>query len=242
MYGGDTRSLAAAAAEKAQQKHREDGPDGAQSHQAKAVRLRTAVASHMGNTDAQGQNERHRHGAGGDAARVKGDAQKFPIREGRQHKNHYVAPQQHPTQVDAVENAHHAHHHEKAHADAHRRQEHGLVDIGHGVRQNLQVGLRHRHCHAQGKGHQDDDGQLTDLRQGGTDLAADDGHGPLGAQGEQTQTHHDHQRTDEKGQQQCGLHRHQEQAQQRHNGYDGQHRNQRLPDLFREQGAGFVKI
>ena len=136
------------------------------------------------------EHEGGRHGAGGHAAGVEGDAQKVPVREGRQGKYDNVAPQQHPPQVDAVQDAQHAHHHEKSHTYAHRQQQHGLVDVGHGVRQHLQVRLRHRHRHAQCEGHQQYHRQLAYLCQRRTDLVADDGHGALGAQREQPQPHH----------------------------------------------------
>ena len=120
MHRRNGRRLAAAAAEKAQQQYRQDGPDRAQGHQAEAVRLSLPVTSHMGDTNAQGKDERHRHGPRGHTAGVKGNTQKIPVRKGCQGKHGYVAPDQHPPQVDTVENAQHAHHHEKSHAGAHR--------------------------------------------------------------------------------------------------------------------------
>ena len=60
------------AIEKAQQKNRQNGADGAQCHQTEAVGLGFFIASDGGDTHAQRHNERHRHGTGGDAAGVKG--------------------------------------------------------------------------------------------------------------------------------------------------------------------------
>ena len=59
------------AVEKAENHHRQDGADGAERHQAEAVGLGVLIASYGGNAHAQGHDERHGHGPGGDAAGIK---------------------------------------------------------------------------------------------------------------------------------------------------------------------------
>ena len=55
-----------------QDQHRQDGPHGAQGHQAEAVLSGVLVAPDGGYAQAQGHDEGHGHGARGDAAGVEG--------------------------------------------------------------------------------------------------------------------------------------------------------------------------
>ena len=59
------------------------GPDGAEGHQTEAVCLRLLVASYVGNTHSEGQNERHRHRTGCNSSRVESYAQEVGVCERR---------------------------------------------------------------------------------------------------------------------------------------------------------------
>ena len=71
---GNIQRTAAFGIEEAQNKHRQNRPDGAERDQTEAVRFGTGVASYVGNTDAQRQNKGNGHRAGGHAAGVKRNA------------------------------------------------------------------------------------------------------------------------------------------------------------------------
>jgi len=150
----------AALIEKAQPHHGQDGADGAQRHQAKAVRRRVFVAANGGHADAHGHDEGHRHGPCGHAARIKGHAQIVDVGQKGQRKDGGVKKDEQPAQRDAKQDAQHADAQKQPHAHRHRDNEHRRVDVGHIDSQHLEVWLRNRDSHAQQKAQQQHKPQL----------------------------------------------------------------------------------
>ena len=88
-----------------QHQHRQNGAHGAQGHQAEAVLPRFAVATGGGYAQAQGHDEGHRHGSGGDAAGIEGHRQKILGGKGRQGKNHNIGGDQQSVEGDLEQDA-----------------------------------------------------------------------------------------------------------------------------------------
>src|SRR5699024_7187418 len=93
-----------------QQHHRQDGPDGAQRHQAEAVVLGLFIAADGGHAHAQRHDKGDGHGAGGDAARVEGHRQKPRVGPEGQQEHRRIKRQQQPPQRKAQQDADHTYH------------------------------------------------------------------------------------------------------------------------------------
>ena len=90
--GQDGRNVGAVAGleRNAQNEHRQNGADGAECHQTKAVVRGMAVGTDGGHADTQRHDEGNGDGAGGHAAGIKGHGKKFLWHKGGQHKDEPV--------------------------------------------------------------------------------------------------------------------------------------------------------
>ena len=210
----------------AQQHHRQNGTYGAERHQAEAVVFRIGVAADGAHAHAQRQDERHRHGARGHAAGVKGHGQKRPRHKLRQHKHQRIAPQQQPRHADAQQNAQKRQHQKHAHAQRYRYNQRQVRHAGHLMGQHLQIRLRYGHDHADQKGAQKHHPQLFAAGHGCAHVLADGDHGQVRAQREQSHAHHQQHRARQKRQHRARGCRHRQQAQRNHDSRDRQDRTQ----------------
>ena len=208
----------------AQHLHGQDRADGAERDQTEAVGLGVFVGADGGHADAQRHDKGHGHRPCGDAAGVKGHGVHGGGNDQNQHKGQTVDDQQQRPQGDGEEDAQHAQGQEQAHAHGHRQDQNGGVDCGHALGQHLQIRLGHADGGAQQKAHQNDQPELAGAGELGADGTADPGHGHLGPQGEKPHPDDQEERAEQKGQKQPVAHRHKDQAQQRHDQRDGQHR------------------
>ena len=155
----------------------------------------------MGDTDAQRQNKGNGHGTGGNTAGIKCHAEE--IGSGKSCKNKYYAIEsdEQPTQLDAGDNAQHAHRKEKADADADRDQQHGIIDVRDCFRQHLQIRFCNGDGKTQHKADNEDQRQIARFGQRCADSVANGGHGGFRAQREKTDPHNDKNRADQKTEQ-----------------------------------------
>ena len=214
--------------QEAQQQHRQNGADGAQRHQTEAVGLGLFVASDGGDTNAQRHDEGYRHGAGGDAAGVKGHRQEVRVGQGGQNEHNGIEHQQQRPQGDAQQDTQHADGQENAHAYRHRQDQHGLVDARYVLGQHLQVRLSNGDDHAQNESQHQNEPQAAGLGHFRAYQIAHLGHGQLRTQREQAHANDQQHRAHQKGQHQAAAYGEKEKAQHRHDNGDGQYGIHRL--------------
>ena len=99
------------------------------------------IAADRGYTQAQGHDERDRHGAGGDATGIKGNGKEILWHKKREGENHDIKAHQHPLQGNPKEDAQQGNHQEGPDTNRHSAHQTGVGDAGHLLRQNLQVRL-----------------------------------------------------------------------------------------------------
>ena len=137
--GQDGRNVGAVAGleRNAQSEHRQNGADGAERHQTKAVVRGMAVGTDGGHADTQRHDERNGDGAGGHAAGIKGHGKKFLWHKGGQHKDEPVEHHQQLGQGNAQQHTQEGDHEEQPHACRHREDEGHVGDGGHLIGQYL---------------------------------------------------------------------------------------------------------
>ena len=225
-----------------QDQHRQNRPHGAQRHKAEAVLGGVLVASDGGHAHAQRHDEGHRHRPGGDAAGVKGDSQKIFRHKAGQDENHQIRGNQQPVEGNTEQDAQQGHYQKGPHPHGHGTHQHGTRHAGHLLRQHLEIRLRDGDHHADQKADRHHHPELPGPGHMGAHPLADGSHGHLRPQGEETHACNQQHGAHQKGQQRVCGHRRDGEAQRQHNGGDGQHRGQGLPDLFAQNCTGISNL
>ena len=115
----------------------------AQGHQAKAVVFRIAVASDRRNAHAQSHDKRHGHGAGSDAAGIKGHRKKFPGNKLCQQEDKSIYADQQVGELDTEQHTQHGNHKENTHSYSHGDDQRHVGDAGNLFGQNLEIRFGH---------------------------------------------------------------------------------------------------
>ena len=215
--------------QKAQQQHRQNGADGAQRHQAEAVASGMLIVSDGTDAHAQSHDKRHGHGAGGNAAGVKGDGPEIRGHEHGQGEHHCIKPDEQVRQRDTQQDTQQGDDQENAHAQGNGPDDDIVLNSGHLAGQDLQIRLRHGDDDADEKTDAHDDPHLLGAGDLLTDGLAQGDHGHLRPQRKQAHAHDQQQTADQKRHHRVVGYRGHGEAQQQHDGRDGQHRGQRLP-------------
>ena len=228
--GDDDGGVAAAVRpeDETQNEHREDGTDGAERDEAEAVVRAVLIASDGGNADAHRHDERHGHRAGRHAAGVERYGKEILGHEHGENKNHDVEAHQHRVERDGEQHTQHGEAEKQSHADRHGDDEdhvrHGLHLIG----EHLQVRLGNGDEKAQQKAERQHDADPARLGDARAHALAHRRHGQLRAEGEEHHAHHQQHRAEEKRHQHARRERGDGEAQDQHDGEDGQHRGKRF--------------
>ena len=230
--GGRRIGAAVGIVDHAQDEHRQNGTHRAQGHQAEGVVGGVAVVSDGGDAHAQRHDKGYRHGAGGDAAGVKGHRQKALGHKQGKAEHQYVAAHQQVGQGDAQQHTQQGHHQKQAHAAGHREDQHIVGYGGHLLGQHLQVRLGNGDDEAQNKAQGRHHPDFFAAGHGGAHLFPHGRHTDLRAQGEEHGPHHDEGRAHQKAQQNAGRYGRHGEAQHHHDADDGQDRPEGLRQLF----------
>ena len=220
--------------EKSQDQHRDDGADGAQRHQTEAVAPGFFVASHGADAHAQRHDERHGHGAGGNAAGVKGHRPEVRRHEHGQPEYDDIKPDQQPAQLDAQHDAQQGDDQKHAHAHGHRPDNDVVPNGRHLIGQHLQIRLGHGDDHADEEAHRRDDPHLAAACDLGAHRLSQRDHGHLRPQREKPHAHDQHDAAQQERHHGVVGHRCDGEAQHQHDQHDRQHRRQRFVQGFFE--------
>ena len=222
--------------QKSQQQHGDDGADGAQRHQAKAVAPRLLVAADGADAHAQRHNERHGHGPCGDAAGVEGHRPEVRRHEHGKAEHQYVEPDQQPPQLDTQQDTQQGDDQKHADAHSHRPDNDVVLNGGHLIGQHLQIRLRHSDDNADEEADAHDDPYLL----GAGDLAAhrlsQRDHGHLRPKCEKPHAADEQHTAQQKRHHGVIGYRCDGKAQRQHDQHNGQHRGQRLVHGLFEDG------
>ena len=232
------RRIAAAVGliQKAQQQHRQNGADGAQRHQAEAVASGMLIVSDGTDAHAQSHDKRHGHGAGGNAAGVKGDGPEIRGHEHGQGEHHCIKPDEQVRQRDTQQDTQQGDDQENAHAQGNGPDDNIVLNSGHLAGQDLQIRLRHGDDDADQKADGHDDPHLFGSGDLLTYRLTQWDHGHLRTQSKQPHTHDQQQTPQQKRHHGVVGDRGNSKAQHQHNGGDGQHRGQRFLQGLAENG------
>ena len=140
-----------------QDQHCQNRANGAQRHQAEAVVRCIAVVTDGGNTHAQCHDKRHRHGAGGHAAGIKGDGTEITGNEECQNEYDQIQRHQQVGQRHAQQHTQNGHRQEQTHTHGHSQNQRAVRNGGHQLSQHLQIRLGNGDDHAQQKAEQHND-------------------------------------------------------------------------------------
>ena len=194
------------------------------------------IVTDGGDAHAQGHDEGHRHGAGGDAAGIEGDGPEVRRDLGGKAEDDEVKEDQQPGEGDAEEDAQQGDDEKDADAQGHGPDDDVIGDGGHLLRPDLQVRLRHGDEHANEEAQEHDDGDLP----GGGDLLAhvlaQGDHGHLGAQGEKAHAEDQQDAAHEERHHGVVGDGGQGEAEQGDDAHDGQNGDQGLPQGLAEDG------
>ena len=201
IVGQGIVDLASCRAETEQQ-HGQHRPGRAQRDQTEAVLARVAAAEGLCDADAERHDEGNGDRPGRDAAGVEGERQERLAAPGDQHgregEEQHVEKQQHRRQIGLGHDADDREREEQPHANADCDNEQRGIDDGADLSgQNGEIRLGHRDQHAHEKADHHEDAQLSRLGQTFADMAPHGRHGEVGAEIEQSDPQHQHQRADE---------------------------------------------
>lgn len=173
----------------------------------------------------------HRHRAGGDAAGIEGHRKELLRHEPREQENEDVDPDQQVGELDAQQHTQHGDDQKNAHPDRHGDDQDHIGDARDLLGQHLEVGLGHGDEDAHEQAHKDDQPHPARLGDGGPHVAADRGHGQVGAQGEEPHPQNQQKRPEHKAHQQAVG-----------NGGDGKAEQEDDPRHRQDGGEGFLQL
>ena len=223
-FGHNGRNIGAAVRliKHAQNKYRQNGTHGAQGYQTERVIGSMAVVSDGRNTDTQRHDKGYRHGAGGNAARIKGYRPETVGHKNSETENHDIAAHQQIVQRNTKQHTQQGYNQENAHAGCHRKHDDRVGNGRHLLCQNLQIGLGNGDDETQNKAHRYDDPQVFCTGHSRTNLFTHGCHAGLGAQCEEHQAENDHDGAHQVAQQNAGRDRCHREAEDHHDADDWQ--------------------
>ena len=222
--------------EEAKEHHSQNGANGGKANEAEAVLLCVPSPAHRGNTNAQGHDEGHSHGACGCSACVKGYALEFGRSKGSADKEQNVEAREGQLVGKVEEDASYCHEHEKAHTHGYHEDQglarYGRIDAQDLLGEHVHVRLCNGDEKAYDKGGEKQESHVSFRGDGSTCLLPNGHHAKLCAVQKYAKAHYDKRPADKKGRK--GItHGSNGQVQQNPDGHDGNDRNDGFPDFFK---------